>query len=200
MYTLIGTPKARPFRVLWMMEELGVEYDVLPISPLNKDDMAPFNPTGKVPALKDGEDIIIDSVAIMQYLADKHKQLTYPAGTIERAKQDSFTQFICDEIDGALWTAARNSFVNPEDRRAPAIKDVLMWEFERSINALETRLGDNEFLTGDTCTVPDLLLTHCCGWARNAGFPFESDPLRAYVKRMLARDGYKRADAIRSAA
>ena len=107
MYTLIGTPKARPFRVLWMMEELGVEYDVLPLSPTNKEAMAEYNPTGKVPALKDGDDIIIDSVAIMQYLADKHGGLTFQAGTIERAKQDSFTQFICDEIGGVVDSGAQ---------------------------------------------------------------------------------------------
>ena len=40
-----------------------------------------------------GDDHIIDSVAICQYLADKHKQLTFPAGTIARAHQDSFTMF-----------------------------------------------------------------------------------------------------------
>lgn len=200
MYTLIGTPKARPFRALWMMEELGVEYEVLPLSPTDKAAMAEYNPTGKVPALKDGDDIIIDSVAIMQYLADKHGGMTFQAGTIERAKQDSFTQFICDEIDGALWTAARNSFVNPEDKRSADIKPILMWEFERSIKALETRLGDNDFFMGDTCTLPDLLFTHCAGWARNAGFPFESEPLRALVKRCLDRDAYKRADAVRKAA
>jgi len=199
MYTLIGTPKARPFRVLWMMEELGVKYDILPFYPSDKEAMAPYNPTGKIPALKVGDDVIIDSVAIMQFLADKHGGLTFAAGTIERAKQDSFTQFICDEIDGALWTAARNSFVNPEERRVPAIKDALVWEFERSIKALEERLGDNEYLTGDTCTIPDMLLTHCAGWARNSGFPIEADNVRGLIRRMLARDGYKRADAVRSA-
>ena len=199
MYTLIGTPKARPFRVLWVLEELGLEYDVLPLSPTDKEAMAEYNPTGKVPALKDGDDVIIDSVAIMQYLSDKHGGLTFKAGTIERAKQDSFTQFICDEIDGALWTAARNGFVNPEDKRSTDIKPVLMWEFERSIKALETRLGDNEFFMGDVCTVPDLLFTHCAGWAKNAGFAIESKPLLALVKRCLARDAYQRAHAIRSA-
>ena len=199
MYTLIGTPKARPFRVLWMMEELGVEYDVLPLSPTDKAAMAEYNPTGKVPALKDGDDVIIDSVAIMQYLADKHGGMAFKAGTIERAKQDSFTQFICDEIDGALWTAARNRFVNPEDKRSADIKPILMWEFERSIKALETRLGDNEYLMGDTCTVPDLLFTHCAGWANNAGFMIESKQLLALVKRCLAREAYQRAHEIRSA-
>ncbi len=199
MYTLIGTPKARPFRVLWMMEELGVEYDILPLSPMDKAAMAEFNPTGKVPALKDGDDIIIDSVAIMQYLADKHGGMTFQAGTIERAKQDSFTQFICDEIDGALWTNARNTFVNPEDKRSADIKPILMWEFGRSIAALETRLGDNDFFMGDTCTVPDMLFTHCAGWAKNAGFVIDSKPLLALVKRCIARDAYQRSHEIRSA-
>ena len=134
----------------------------------------------------------------MQYLADKHGSLTFKAGTIERAKQDSFTQFICDEIDGALWTAARNSFVNPEEKRVEAIRSVLMWEFERSIKALEERLGDKTYLMGDICTVPDLLLSHCFGWARNAGFPMESEVLKAYGKRMVQRKGYQRASAVRS--
>ena len=198
MYTLIGTPKARPFRVLWVLEELGLEYEILPLSTNDKAAMAEFNPTGKVPALKDGNDVIIDSVAIMQYLADKHGSLTFKAGTIERAKQDSFTQFICDEIDGALWTAARNSFVNPEDKRVEAIKPILMWEFDRSIRALEERLGGNAYLMGDTCTVPDLLLSHCFGWARSAGFPMDSEMLKAYGRRMMEREGYQRANAIRS--
>ena len=198
MYTLIGTPKARPFRVLWILEELWLEYEILPLSASDKEAIAEFNPTGKIPALKDGDEVIIDSVAIMQYLADKHGGLTFKAGTIERAKQDSFTQFICDEIDGALWTAARNSFVNPEEKRVEAIRSVLMWEFERSIKALEERLGDKTYLMGDICTVPDLLLSHCFGWARNAGFPMESEVLRAYGKRMVQREGYQRASAVRS--
>ena len=197
MYTVIGTPKARPFRVIWMLEELGQSYDVV-ADPPRGETAQKVNPTGKIPALRVGDDVIIDSVAILQFLGDKHGAMTFPAGTIQRAQQDSFTQMICDEIDGALWTAARNSFVNPEERRVPAIKETLMWEFERSIAALDKRLGDNEFLMGDTMTVPDILLAHCSGWARNAGFPFESDRLRAYVKRMISRDAYKRADAVRT--
>ena len=199
MYTLVGSPKTRAFRVLWALEELGLDYEIIP-DPPKGETAAALNPTGKIPSLKVGEDAIIDSVAIIQFLADKHGSLTYAAGTIERAHQDSFTHFICDEIDGALWTAARNSFINPEDRRVPAIKDVLKWEMERSIKALEERLGTGEFMVGDRMTVPDILLVHCFGWMRNAGFPLESDPLRAYVKRMIGRDAYKRADAIRNPA
>ncbi|GGA19702.1 glutathione S-transferase family protein [Neptunicoccus cionae] len=196
MYTVVGSPKTRAFRVVWAMEELGLEYDLVSEPPRGETASA-LNPTGKIPCLKVGHATIIDSVAILQYLADKHGALTYEAGTLERAEQDSFTQFICDEIDGALWTAARNDFVNPEEKRVAAIKDVLVWEMERSVKALEQRLGDREFLMGDRFTVPDILLTHCAGWMRGTGFPLESDTLRAYVRRNIEREAYKKASAVR---
>jgi glutathione S-transferase len=133
----------------------------------------------------------------MQFLADKHGGMTYAAGTVERAQQDSFTQFINDEIDAILWCAARNTFVLPEDKRVPQIKDTLKWEFTQSLKTLETRLGDNEFLMGDKVTVPDLLLTHCSGWAMSAKFKIPDGPLRAYFKRMVTRLAYLRAHALR---
>ena len=77
MYTLIGTPAARPFRVLWALEELAQDYDIVPAKPQSKEALE-YNPAGKVPILLDGNEPIIDSVAIIQYLADKHADLTYP--------------------------------------------------------------------------------------------------------------------------
>ncbi len=196
MYKVLGMTATRAFRVLWMMEELGLEYQHLDLRP-GSDEMKAVNPTGKVPALLEGDNVVLDSTAIIQYLADKHGGLTYAAGTMERAQQDSFTQFILDEIDAALWTAARNTFILPEDKRVPQIKETLKWEFARSLTFLEERMGDNEFLTGDQITVPDIILTQCGGWARVAGFDIPDGKLRAYFKRMVARPAYKRADALR---
>ncbi len=65
-------------------------------------------------------DAVFDSVAICQFLADRHGHLTFKAGTIERAHQDSFTQFAVDDIESALWTAAKHTFVLPEEYRVPA--------------------------------------------------------------------------------
>lgn len=196
MYKVMGITATRAFRVLWMMEELGLEYEHLTYAPGSKE-ASEINPSGKVPALIIGDDVIIDSVAIIQFLADKHGALTYPAGTIERAKQDSFTQFINDELDAALWSAARNTFVLPEDKRVPQIKETLKWEFARSLRILEKRMGDSEFVAGDQMTVPDIVLTHCGGWAKVAGFEIPDGPLKAYFKRMVARPAYQRADALR---
>jgi len=140
----------------------------------------------------DGEPII-DSVAIIQFLADKHQQLTFPAGTLKRAQQDSFTQFCCDEIDGALWTAGKNSFVHPEEMRVPAIKPTVKYEFANAMTTLETRLGDNEFVMGDTFTIPDLLLGHCANWAIGANFDIPEGPIAEYFERVTSRPAYQRA-------
>ncbi len=198
MYTLVGAPMTRAFRVLWMLEELGLEYDLKPEMP-HSDAVKAVNPAGKIPALIEGNTIITDSVAIIQYLADKHDGPTYAAGTLDRAQQDSLLHCINDEIDSALWTAARNTMFLPEEKRVPEIKDTLKWEFSRSIKSLEQRLGDGPYLMGEKFTVPDIVLAHCCGWARSAKFDLGDGPIRDYIRRVIARDAYQRADKIRAA-
>ena len=110
MYTVIGSPKTRAIRVIWMLEELGVPYSLDPVPPRDAK-LAAINPSGKVPILKDGGDYVIDSVAILQYLADKHGKITNTAGTIARAHQDSWTHFAADDVEYGLWTAAKHKFV-----------------------------------------------------------------------------------------
>lgn len=192
MYTVIGTAKSRAVRVLWMLEELGQAYEHIPAPP-RSDEARRHSPSGKVPALVVDGETITDSVAIMTYLADRHDALTFPAGTIGRARQDAFTNLINDELDAVLWTAARHSFVLPEDMRLPAIKDSLKWEFERSQARLGEALGDNPYLMGETMTVPDLLLAHCARWATNANFPLSDARILAHRDRMISRPAFVRA-------
>jgi glutathione S-transferase len=195
MYKLLGNKKSRAFRVLWALEELEVEYEFSATSP-RSDEVRAVNPSGKIPCFLDGDDVILDSVAIIQYLADKHGKLTYPAGTVKRGQQDAFTHFACDEMDGTLWTAARNTFVLPEDKRVPAIKDTLRWEYARSMKSLAQRLGDNEFLMGDTFTVADIVTVHCGNWARSANFESGQPSVEAYIDRVKQRPAFKRAQAV----
>jgi glutathione S-transferase len=192
MYTVIGTAKSRALRVLWMLEELAQPYAHVAVGP-RSDEAKAHNPSGKIPALLVDGQAITDSVAIMTYLADRHGALTFPAGTLDRARQDAFTQLINDEFDSLLWIAARHSFILPEEMRLPAIKDSLKWEFERSQVRLGDTLGDGPFLMGDTMTVPDLLLAHCMRWAANANFPVADARIIAHRDRMLARPAFERA-------
>ena len=143
--------------------------------------------------------VIIDSTAIMQYLADKHGQLTFPAGTIQRAQQDSFTCFALDDLDGILWTAAKHSFVLPEEHRVKGVKAACRFDFAESLRVLAERLGNHTYLMGDTFTIADIVVGHCAGWAFNArlGWPKEG-PLADYIQRIRQRPAYIRANEIRS--
>ena len=194
MYTVIGSVQSRTLRVLWMLEELGQPYEYVSASPRSEDVVA-VNPTGKVPVLVVDGTPITDSTAILSYLADHHNALTFPAGTLERARQDSLTQFLLDEFDAALWMAARHSFILPEELRESAIKKSLIWEFERSQKTLVKRMADGPYLMGDRMTVADILLTHCGIWANVARFPITEPTLSAYLKRMRDRPALRRAMA-----
>ena len=196
MYTVIGTVGSRTLRVLWMLEELGAEYQHVRAAP-RSDDVVAFNPAGKVPVLVIDGTPITDSTAILTYLADAHGKFTHEAGTLERARQDSLTQFLLDEFDANLWTAARHSFILPEELRRSGIKNSLRWEFERSQRTLIHRMGEGEFVMGEEMTVPDIILAHCLDWALMAKFPIVEHRLSEYHDRMRARPAYKRAVAMR---
>jgi glutathione S-transferase len=193
-YKVIGSVKSRTLRVLWMLEEIGAEYEHVPSAP-RSEEVTRFNPAGKVPVLIAEGVPITDSVAIMTFLGDRHGKLTHAAGTIHRARQDSLTQAIVDEFDAALWTAARHSFVLPEDKRVPAVKDSLRWEFERSQEQFVPRMAeDGPFLMGEEMTIPDILLAHCMGWAVAAKFPV-TEPFKEHARRMRDRPAFARASA-----
>jgi glutathione S-transferase len=192
MYEVIGSPKTRAFRVIWMLEELEQPFDLVPAPPRSAEVLA-LSALGKVPLLRDGDAVLRDSTAILTYLADKHGLLTHAAGTVARARQDACLHFVLDEVDSLLWTAARHSFILPEERRVPQVKESLRWEFARSEQRLDEMLGDGPFLMGETLSVPDIVATHCLGWAISAKFPLESDRLRDYAEAMQGREAYRRA-------
>ena len=199
MYKVIGKPTTRAIRVIWMLKELGEVYENDPLPPRDKA-LADINPSGKVPVLKDGADYIIDSVAICQYLADKHGKLTFPAGTVKRAHQDSFTQFAVDDVESTMWTAAKHTFVLPEELRVADVKRACKFDFDRAMTALSARLGDKTYVMGDGFTVPDLILGHCAGWAQSTGWTPPEGNVSAYFKRIRERPAFVAAMATRAAA
>lgn len=195
MYQVIGGVRSRAMRVLWMLEELGVPFEHIQASPGSAEVKA-VNPTGKVPVLVVDGTAITDSSAILTYLADKHGALTFPPGTLERARQDGLMHKVLDELDAVLWTAARHSFVLPEDQRMPEIKGPLKWEFVRSCDSLAEAMGEGPYLMGETFTIADIVCAHCLSWAINAKFAFENEALRQYLDRCWDRDAFKRAAAL----
>lgn len=194
MYDVIGSRASRAFRVLWLLEEMGLDYNHLPVAPRSAAALA-VNPSGKIPALRDGDAVLTDSTAIMTWLTDRHGQFTHSPGSHARARQDALTHRILDEIDAVLWTAARHTFVLPEEHRVPAVKESLRWEYARNLAQIAESL-EGPFLQGAQMTIADILLAHCLMWAGKAGFPDAGERLDAYRDALMARPAFQRAAAL----
>lgn len=192
-YTLYGNATSRAFRVIWMLEELGVPYSHVPVRP-HTDDVRKLSPLGKIPVLEVDGQAIPDSMAIMAFLADRHARLTYPAGSIERARQDAWTYRILDELEGPLWIASRHAWILPEDRRVEQVGPSAAQDYERHLTRIVADM-EGPYLMGAEPTVPDLLLTHCASWARSLKFTDGPEAFGDYVKRMRARPAFKAAAA-----
>lgn len=191
MYKLYGSPKSRAGRVMWMLEELGADYEVIDAGPHSPAVYA-LNPSGKIPILVDGDVVVTDSTAIMLHLADKHGAMTYPAGSAERAKMTSLVSFAVDEVEQPLWTGTKHGFILPEALRcAEAITPALHHEFKVAMTTLDKRLGGGPFVMGEEFTVPDVILGHLGGWAKMTGFPAPPERVAEYMKRIRARPAWR---------
>ncbi|MGG7567216.1 glutathione S-transferase family protein [Rhodovulum sp. DZ06] len=187
MYKVYGSPLNRTARVLWMLEELGQDYEIIPCGP-HSEEIYRHNPLGKNPALGDGDVSVADSSAILHYLADKHGALTFPAGSPERAAQDRATFFLLDDIEGALWTDFKNRMVLPEDQRIPAILPQCEAQAMRAVAALEKLLGEGPYLMGATFTVPDIIAGHLANWMEyGCKYEIPAGKAKDYFDRVRAR-------------
>jgi glutathione S-transferase len=194
MYVVYGSVRTRALRVLWALEELSLGYEFVHAGPRSEAARA-LSPSGKVPIMTVEGATLTDSVAIVQFLADRHGGITHPAGTLRRALQDGLTQFACDELDGPLWLAARHAFVLPEAERLEGVRASAEAEFDRALVELDRRLGDATYLAGADFTVADLIVAHCLGWAEVVKFPQPTGRLAAYAKRVRGRPALGRAMA-----
>lgn len=194
MYQAVGSPGSRMTRVTWMLEELGQPYEILRAKQ-HTDTMLRYNPSGKMPALVDGDFVLTDSAAICAYLADKHPECGMGAADgKERAAIASWLFFVQSELEAPLWNKLKHRLMLPEGERV----DVGPWtaaEFAREIVALDRRLGDRAFAMGDRFTAVDVVLGHCGQWARGAKFEIRPDRVNAYFDRVLARPALARARA-----
>lgn len=186
MYKAVGSPGSRLTRVTWMLEELGQSYEIIKAKQ-HSEVMYRYNPSGKIPALVDGDLVLTDSAAICFYLSDKHAdQGLGPNSVEERGVMASWLFFAQAELEPPLWNKLKHRLILPEELRV----DVGPWtkmEFDREIATLDKRLGDKSYAMGDRFTAADVIIGHCGQWAVGAKFEIGSDKVRAYFERVLSR-------------
>lgn len=194
MPILYGGMRSRAFRVRWMLEELGLDYQFFPVGPHSPEVLA-HNPSGKIPVfVADDGTVITDSTAILTYLADSTGQFTAQPGTTQRAQQDAVLHRVLDELDGVLWTASKHSFVLPEKLRVKQVKETNKREFARTLAMMADRF-EGPYLMGERFTVPDIVFTHCLGWAIVAKFDPMPTAFDDYFDAMRSRPAYRAAQS-----
>lgn len=195
MLKVFGRVKSRAFRVVWLLEELEIPYDLTEIAPRSEEAKKVYK-NGKIPFVLDDDVLISDSVAILTYLSDKHKSFTEEAGSIERAKQDSITFRILDEFEALIWVAAKHSYVFSDEKKVPDIINVLKWEFANNQEKFITEFPLRKNVCGEKFLIPDILLGHCLVWAESMNFSI-CEELMEYSNRLKERPAYQKAYALR---
>ncbi len=205
MIKIYGMGPSRSFRVLWGVEEAGIPYEYHQVAfgsadegGTQSDTYKKLNRQGKVPTIIDGDFVLTESAAILNYIAKKsqHKNLIPADDTLERARYDEMCFFVLSELEQALWTKGKHSFAIPEEYRVPQILDkTIHYEFAKAQDALLHLKQNKKFAIGDQFTMADVLLAQTIAWAFN--FKFDVDKgLLEYKDEMFARDACKKAKAL----
>lgn len=201
MITLYGYPQSRSFRVLWALEELGVDYRYEVVDLMSGAGRQPpfsdLNPAGKVPAIQENDFVLTESAAICTWLGDRFadKGLVPISEGNERAYYNEWCYFILTELEQPLWTMGKHRFVFPPEKRLPAIMEIAEWEFQQAITLLEQKMAGRRYALNDKFSMVDILLAHTLKWAKAFGQPVESKELNDYLDSMLDRQGCKAAGA-----
>lgn len=189
---LYGTPPTRALRAIWLINELDLDCEIVTvdmgIGEQGSPKMLALNPTGKLPFLVDGDDVISESCAIQLYLADKYPRLGLMGANLsERGQIYRWMFFLATEIEQPLWRVALHTRMYAEDERLAGDVPLAKRDAEAMVAVLEQHLEGREFLVGNRLSVADFNAAYTLDWAREAGTLKHTPRLNAYVERMYAR-------------
>lgn len=202
MITLYHCARARSFRALWMLEELGLPYELhlLPFPPrVFAKAYMQINPLGTIPLLLDGDVRMTESSAIAHYLASRHPEKRLALAPDEPGYADYLNLLLYGEatLTFPLAVVMRYTRVEPEPRRLPqAVEDYRLFFLGR-LRQIEQRLqGGAEWLCAGRFTAADVSVGYSLLFAGVVGLGDDLPPAAlAYLQRLKARAGYQRAVA-----
>lgn len=199
MIRLHHVPGSRSFRILWLLEELGLDYQVQPYrlddGSTRHPDFLALSPAGRVPALEIDGQAIFESGAILQYLLERHPEagLAPVPGSADRARFLEWLHF--SETQGALLEQLniQHIFLRPAEARSPVLMKLLAKRLAVTMRAMEQVLAGQETLLASGFSAADVAygfnIPAVFRFVQADGFP----ALAAYAARMAARPAYGRA-------
>lgn len=197
MITVWG--EGRGFRVVWLLEEMGLPYRLRPVDLLagaeNDPEFLAVNPAGFIPALQDGDTVVVESIAILDYLTTRYGP-TSLAPAASDPSYESYHQFLHlgeAGLMGFAFMIFADTVLAPEDRRGSWLGSYAQELFESRRGIVARQLAQAPYMAGEAFTAADVSVTYALEFAkRTVGLDY-SDAEREYIGRVTTRDGYRRA-------
>lgn len=195
---------SRSLRARWMLEEMGLPYRLEPVAfdrrPIGDEAYGKIHPLRKVPVLRDGSDLVRDSIAIMEYLAARHgpTDLVLDPGEAEYGRFLEYLQFGESGMLMPLNLVVAHTALLPEDQRNPSLAKWGRMECDKLLEYIETTgLADGrDYLAGGRFTAADISVGYSVYLLKILRqFDRSATGVDAWFKRITARDAWKRASA-----
>ncbi len=194
-------PSPNPAKVALLLEELGVQYEVVPVDTRKGEQHLPaflaINPNGKTPALTDGDATVFDSAAILTYLAQKHGKFLPGKDDVSQGRFLSWMAFVSSGIGPYSGQSVHFKHFAPQ----PKIYAVNRFDYEaeRHWKLIDTELSKADWMLGETYTILDMAVW---GWARAVPFILGGDAweklpnLKRFMDTVNARPAAQAAEAL----
>lgn len=191
--TLYHHPFSRASNVIWMLEEVGVDYELRFVDIMKgahkEPDILALNPMGKLPILTDDELVVTESAAIALYLADR-----YASGRLAPALDDP-----------RRGTYLRWTFFAPGVIEPGLMAKAAQWAYKEGqagwgnhasmLAAMESALVPGPYVLGDDFSMADVVFGGTIGFMLDFEMLERRASFEAYAKRLAERDAKKRSDA-----
>ena len=199
---LYFAPNSRAVRIAWLLEELGLQYEIEKYSvgdpALRTPEYYKLHPMGRVPVLEDGKVRIYESGAIVQYLLARHSKGKFQPDINDISYPD-YLQWL-HYAEGSIMQQVNSLVVEtillpPEKRNDVNVARALKL-LKIALRNVDDRLQDRDYLTGDFSGA-DIMTGHSCFAAKRLGVDVsEMTNLNKYVDRLLERPALKKAISI----
>ena len=200
MLTVHHLGRSQSERIVWLCEELGLDYDLKryerdPTTRLAPPEYKALHPIGTAPVINDGGVVIGESGAIVEYILGK-----YGKGRLARhPAHPEYTNYLYwfHYANGSFQALLHRTLVARRLEPAPdhrVLKD-LQGRLDRSLALLNERLGEVHYLAGDELTAADIMIFFSFTTMRSFA-PYDVKPypnILAYLRRVGARPAYRRA-------
>lgn len=188
---IYGNTGSRTARVLWLAEELGLDYrqvDVRWFKEAKSAEHRARNPMAAVPVIDDDGFVLWESMAINLYLIRKHGGPLAPADPQAEARATQWSFWVVSECEPWMLSLFGLAEADPADTAKADARERAIKRLDRPLAALETSLEGRDYLLGDHFTVADLNVASVFAWGKQGGLDFSTWPqVEAWLGRCFAR-------------